>query len=446
MSIDVMNQRVQRVLKLRWLIWGVLGIAYIIVYFHRVAPAVVSDQLMGGFGVTAIALGNLGAIYFYVYMIMQIPAGILADTMGARKTVTIGTLVAGTGSILFGFAPSIGFAYLGRFLVGLGVSVIFIAILKIQSEWFRTKEFGTLSGLTMFVGNIGAVLGATPLAMLVGWIGWRNAFEAIGVVTLIIALIGWIVIRNSPTELGLPSLKQIEEMEGSNTQKVVSEPKSSVWESIKLIFRNKYTWPPFLIFMGIYGTLMAYSGMWGIPYLMQVYGLDRNSASTYLMAIAIGIMVGSPIVGFFSDKVTRRKMPFVTFSLAYIIMWLLLTLWNGGKPPLILLYPIHFLIGFFGSTFILTWACAKEVNPQEMAGIATGTANLGGFLGAAVMQTLFGLTLDLKWQGQSLNGVRVYPTEAYQLAFYVCLIALAITVIGLMLLKETKCRNIYGNI
>ncbi|HOO13055.1 MAG TPA: MFS transporter, partial [Bacillota bacterium] len=106
----------------RWLVWGTMCLAYVIVFFHRIATGVVADNLMSEFGVTGTALGSLGAVYFYVYTFMQIPSGVLADTLGARKTVSAGALVAGIGSIIFGRAAGIEMGYVGRFLVGLGVS------------------------------------------------------------------------------------------------------------------------------------------------------------------------------------------------------------------------------------------------------------------------------------------------------------------------------------
>ena len=439
----------RRVFKLRWLIWGVLALAYIVVYFHRVAPAVVTDSLMDEFGATASTLGKLGSVYFYVYMAMQIPAGALADTLGARKTVTAGCLLAAVGSFLFGYASVFGLAYFGRFLVGLGVSVIFVSILKIQSEWFLSREFGTLSGLTMFVGNMGAVLGATPLALMVAWIGWRYSFEVIGFVTLIVALACWLIVKNSPVDLSLPSIKEIESYQDrieTPTAETTSADKISLWESLKVVFLNKYTWPPFLVFFGVYGTLMAYSGMWGIPYLTQVYGLDNNTASTYLTTLAFGIMIGSALIGFISDKLKKRKLPFIVFVMAYIAIWVIMTFWSAGEIPSYWLYLLNFLMGFFGSAFVLTWACAKEVNPDSIAGMATGTANVGGFLGAAIMQTLFGYALDSRWQDQVINGVRVYPLEGYHFAFVICLLVLLVSVLGLLLLKETSCQNIHNQL
>lgn len=126
-------QRAQRLLRRRWLVWGVLAFSFSIVFFHRVSLAVVADQLMAEFNLGASALGNLGAVYFYIYTVMQIPSGILADTIGPRLTVTVGTLLAAAGAALFALASGLPAAFAGRFLTGLGVSVVFVAVQKSQT-------------------------------------------------------------------------------------------------------------------------------------------------------------------------------------------------------------------------------------------------------------------------------------------------------------------------
>jgi len=159
-------QQTERLLRRRWLVWAVLAFCFAIVFFHRVSLAVVSDQLMAEFNLGAAALGNLGAVYFYVYTAMQIPSGILADTTGPRLTVTAGMLLAAMGAAVFALAQSLAVATAGRFLTGLGVSVVFVSVQKAQTYWFRPREFATITGLTSTVGNTGAILAATPLACL----------------------------------------------------------------------------------------------------------------------------------------------------------------------------------------------------------------------------------------------------------------------------------------
>jgi sugar phosphate permease len=182
----------------RWLVWGIMSVAYIVVFFHRMAIGIVKEDLIHAFGISATTFANLGAIYFYAYMIMQIPTGILADTLGVRKTVTYGTLLAGIGSIIFGLAPEIRLAFLGRLLVGLGVSVIFICILKFLSQWFQTKEFATMTGLTSFMGNLGGIMAQTPLALMVAAFTWRKIFFSIGLITIIVAILCYLILRDQP--------------------------------------------------------------------------------------------------------------------------------------------------------------------------------------------------------------------------------------------------------
>ena len=140
-----------------WMLAVVAG-AYVLSFFHRFAPAGIAQDLAVSFQTTAASLGVLAATYFYVYTVMQVPTGILVDTLGPRRILLLGAIVACAGSILFGLAPSMQVALVGRTLVGLGVSVTFIAMLKIIAVWFDEKHFATLTSMQMPVSNLGSVL------------------------------------------------------------------------------------------------------------------------------------------------------------------------------------------------------------------------------------------------------------------------------------------------
>ncbi|MEN9849630.1 MAG: hypothetical protein RL368_2370, partial [Pseudomonadota bacterium] len=116
--------------RTRWTIYGVLILAYMLVFFQRIAPAVVSGELMQAFNTTGAALGSLVAMYYYIYTAMQLPAGVLADTLGTRASVTVGNLIGGIGSIIFGLASDFEIAAVGRLMVGFGVSVVFVGLMK----------------------------------------------------------------------------------------------------------------------------------------------------------------------------------------------------------------------------------------------------------------------------------------------------------------------------
>jgi sugar phosphate permease len=436
-----MHSALDETRKKRWLIFASLMSVFAIGYFHRVAPAVTAGDIMRTFQTTGAALAALSSAYFYIYAFMQIPSGILSDTMGPRLTVALGAAVMGAGAILFGIAPNLFFCYAGRFLIGFGVSVFMVNTMRICVEWFRPDELGRMNGLTTAVGGVGALLAATPLALLSGLLGWRLSFVGIGVVSLLLAWCCWRVIRNRPADCGLPSPWP----SGSRARQVGHGSPSlgpAIWQGLKRLVRNPYTWPPFFGFFALYSTLMAFSGLWGIPFFTQVYGISTLQAADYVMTVSLGVVVGCPIVGFVSDRaLARRKLPYVTCACAYALIWAILCFSNGGKPPLHYLYPLCFAMGFFCSAFILSIVTTKEVNDIRLAGIAMGTCNTGGFIGAALMQIVLGKTLDLGWDGALLNGVRIYPQSAYRTAFIICFFVTLIGLAAAFLLKETHCRD-----
>ena len=222
-----------------WSIYAILVVSYILVFFHRIAPAVVSADLMRAFGTTGAALGSLAAVYYYIYTAMQIPAGVLADTLGARISVTLGNVVSGIGSILFGMAATLWEASVGRALVGLGVSVVFVGLMKSNTLWFRDRDYGFISGLTLLLGNVGAIMAAGPLAGVLTIWSWRAVFVAFGVMALILAVLSWLGVRNTPEEAGFPSIR---EMEGQTRH---AGREQHWWHDLLGVLTTRRAWPGF---------------------------------------------------------------------------------------------------------------------------------------------------------------------------------------------------------
>ena len=172
----------------RWLALGVVALAYVLSFFQRFAPAGIAQDLAASFQTSAASLGVLAATYFYVYTVMQVPTGMLADTLGPRRILMLGGVIGGAGSVLFGMAPTLDIALAGRTLIGLGVSVTFIAMLKLIAVWFEENRFATLVGVCMLIGNLGSVLAGAPLSSLAQATGWRGVFIGVGVVSLVLAV------------------------------------------------------------------------------------------------------------------------------------------------------------------------------------------------------------------------------------------------------------------
>ncbi len=420
----------RRLQRLRWTAFAVVAAAYVLSFFHRFAPAAIAGDLQQAFHINATALGSLAGTYFYVYTLMQIPTGVLADTLGPRRIVAAGGVVAGIGALLFGMAESFALASAGRLLVGLGVSVTFIALLKLNAAWFSEGRFGTLSGLTILLGNLGALLAASPLAWVLGYVSWRGVFQAVGLASLLLAGLTWWLVRDNPTQMGLPSLR---EMEG----KAAHPPHDGHWyDGLLRVAGNLATWPGFFVNLGIAGSLFAFAGLWAVPFLTQGHGWDRALATAHTSLLLAAFALGAFFIGTLSDRLGRRKPVILLTGALYLACWLPLALgwhlatgWSHG---------LFICMGLGASGFTLTWACAKEVNLHIQSGMATSLVNTGAFLGAAVLQPLVGWAIDHAGNGTAMAPMA--PLARYQAGIWVLLGFAAIGWLASFGLRETYCR------
>ncbi len=427
----MINREVKRVLSYRWVIFGVMAVAYVFVYFHRLCPAVVADAIQNEFHASAGLLGVLASAYFYPYALMQLPAGLLSDSWGPRKTVTVFLMIAAVGGILFGFASSMWVAVGARVMVGIGISMVFIPTMKLVSQWFRVGEFSLMTAILNVMGGIGALTAATPLALVSGTFGWRGAFEIIGAGTLIVGILVWILVRNRPADMGLPSLAEIDR-KGRGT--VPTPQQIPLWEGARRVVTEFHFWPIAIWFFFTCGVFFSFSGLWAGPYLMHVYGMTRAEAGNILNMTAVGMIIGSPLLSFVSDKIFHsRKIVLILVTLVLTCVVLLLYFFPSGlsRP---MLYAVFFLVAVSSSSIVvIAFTTTKELFPVEIAGTSVGTVNLFPFLGGAVMQIMLGKVLDT-W-GQNESGM--YPLEAYSTLLLVLLAAAVIALACTFLMKET---------
>jgi len=438
-----LRQEIRRLERRRWIVWTPLALAFLTVYFHRVAPGVVTDQLMRDFGITLAArMGALSSIYFFTYALVQVPAGILADSRGPRRTVAFALAMSACGALFFGLSGGMTGLYAGRFLSSLGSGLIFVSIVKIHAEWFREREFGTMSGLIVLMGSLGAILGATPLAFIVENLGWRAAFFLISGYTLFIGAICWFLMRDRPADTGLPPMAEVESFEG-RPPRAPRRNDAGAAAGMAGILGNRFTWAPFYTSVAIYGVYMTFVGIWGIPFFTQVFGMTRIGAANCMMAATLGNMAGAPVIGYLSDRTGRRRSPYIWIVLLFLAAWGGLILSVGASPvpgwvPCFLCFALG--LGVSGNS--LTIACVKEVNDPRFTGIAAGIANSGSFVGPALLQPAFGWMLDRRWEGAMEHGVKLYSGGAYRAALWLCFFVVLSGAVSTFLIRETNCRNI----
>ena len=391
------KSKVKKVLSYRWAVFGILAFAYFFVYFHRVSSAVVSTDLQITFGVsTAASLGLLSSVYFYAYTVMQLPSGLLTDSWGPRRTVSIFTLIAAAGAILTGIASSFEQVIAGRLLIGAGVAMVYIPTMKILANWYRKNEFASLSGILLAVGNIGALSAAGPLALMSEALGWQQVFLILGVISLALAVAAFAITRDRPSDLNLPSIQEIEAMEFGEP---VSEAR--VMEKIPMVQALKMTfgagmkfWPLAVWFFFMYGSIMVYQGLWAGPFYHDILGWDKATYGLVLTFIGIGMILGCPTAGYISDKILKsRKKVLIIGTVLYTITWAAIWITAGQITVTEAYMVINFVFGFFGGFFVVSFAQIKELFPMAIVGTSTAALNIFPFAGGAILQQLSGLML-----------------------------------------------------
>ncbi|MEJ2025360.1 MAG: MFS transporter, partial [Deltaproteobacteria bacterium] len=272
----------------RYVICLLLFLCYVLVFFHRLCPAVIALDIQASFGIGGTLLGFFSSAYFYSYAAMQLPTGLMADFWGPRKTVASFLILAGIGSIMMGLAPNLPLAMAGRILVGIGVSTVFVCNFKILSEWFSARKFVIMGALFMAMGGVGAAISGAPLAWMSNLMGWRMTLVLVGIVTLLLAVLAAIFVRNRPSEMGLPPVGK---------EQVGNRETRGLMQGLSLVVLSPRFWPIALWAFCVVGLSFAVGGLWGGPYLMRVYGMSKSAAGEVLSTFALALIAGSPLLG-----------------------------------------------------------------------------------------------------------------------------------------------------
>lgn len=411
-------------MSLRWPVFGLAAAAFWLSFFHRVAPAAIAVELQEAFGIGGAMLGTLAATYFVIYTVMQVPTGVLNDTVGPRRVLAAGCLVAGVGSLLFGAAETVAAAVIGRTLAGLGVSVAFVSMLKLSADWFHERRFATMTGIGAMFGMTGALAAATPLAWVSTFISWRIVFALVGIASLLLAVAIWLVVRDRPEGMAAAASRRRAGHDGPH------------WRvGLMRVLGNRATWPCFWFGFGMSGSYMTFVGLWGVPYLVHGYGLSVVEATLHTSLMLVCLAVSQGAIGALSDRIGRRRPLILASALTYLACWIS---WLSGVAAVPgASYAISIVMGLSVCGMTLTWACAKESNSPDYSGIAISVVNTSGFLAVALLQPLVGWLLDRAAAGAPHTGAHYVPGIALLTAFA------GIALAGALFIRETHCRNIW---
>jgi predicted MFS family arabinose efflux permease len=370
----------------------VLALAYVLSQFFRTAIGVVAPEIARDLGLDPARLGILSSAWFWAFAAAQIPVGVALDRWGPRRTVSRVFALAGLGCAAFALAPGLGTAILGQVLLGIGCAPVFMGTLVVLARFFAPERFALLTAFMLAIGSGGTLIGTTPLALLAEAVGWRGAFLGMaGLVLILAALAGWLV-RDHP--------------KGAAPRHVHESP-IAVWRGVLGVIGNRALWPIVPMSFTGYAVLVTLRGLWAGPYLADQFGLAPVARGNALLMMSVGMILGTLAYGALERRLDRRREPVLLGTLGAVLVLAVLALLppRSAAPAAALLA----LFGFLGTTYALLMAQGRRFMEEREIGRGLTFLNGACMAGAATIQAMSGLVLEL---------ARTYGTAAaYRLLF-----------------------------
>lgn len=396
---------------------------YLFEFVLQTSPAVMTNDLMRTFGLSALGVSTLAAFFFYGYAPMQLPGGLLYDRFGPRRMITIAAAICTLGTFLFAHSNSYAVAAIGRLFMGIGGAFSFVGVLLVASRWFPAKYFALIAGLLQLLGATAAVVGQVPLAAVVAHMGWRETLSLVFWVGVVIVILIPLIVRDYPKGAEIPEKQKLGKGELHNLKTIFRNPQTTM-----IALYSFFAWMPITVF----------AALWGIDFISEKYGLSTTQAAEWMAMVWLGVAIGSPFFGWWSEKLGLRRIPlYVSGSMGVIasitIIYFHLPIW--------LALVTLFLFGVGTSGQALSFAVVRDNNSSETVGTAMGFNNFAVVVGGAICQPFVGFLLTLGWHGEIRNGVHFYDVLDFQHAFIILPISFVLCAIfGRFFVKETWCK------
>ncbi|MBA2653405.1 MAG: MFS transporter [Tatlockia sp.] len=416
-----------------WSICGLGALYYSYEYFLRISPSVMEYSLRDHFNLSATGFGLLSAFYYYAYVPLQIPVGVLLDRYGPRLLITIACLICVIGTFIFASTQTFWIAAAGRFLVGFGSAFAFVGVLKLATIWLPEDKLAMVSGLAAALGTVGAMIGDNLLGSMVLSLGWRATVNLTAFFGIGLSIVLWFGIRDK---------KSHQRRSGT----IANFKKSMI--DLGLIVRNKQVWINGMFGCLVYLPTTVFAELWGIPYLKHAHGLSQHAADFSNSLLFLGFTIGAPLMGFISDKMKRRKPPMLFGATgAAIIMTTILYLPGLTETHIGILM---FVLGILYSAQCIVFAVGRELSPSEAAGTAMATTNMIVMLGAMFLQPMVGKLLDMSLASRIKDvAIETLPADKlqnlyiaadYQFALSIIPLGIIVAAILTFFLKETHAN------
>jgi sugar phosphate permease len=411
-------------------VFGFAVFDYIVAVLQRSSLGVAGVAATDRFHVSAALLSSLAVIQLIVYAALQIPVGVMLDRVGSKLLLSIGAALMVLGQLTLALAPSIGVAIGGRVLLGAGDAMTFISVLRLLPNWFSGRRLPIVSQWVGTLGQLGQVLSAVPLTLLLGAASWTSTFLILSSVSGVALLGVLLFVRNgtSPVTRSVPTVSSTPASPLRHIRDALARP------GTRLGF-----WSHFVTQSS--GTVFAL--LWGFPFLSVALHYGPSNASLLLtLMVATAIVVG-PVLGLLTARFPLRRSTIVLGIVSAMgIAWAIVLAWPG-QPPVWSVVVLVVVIAIGGPGSLIGFDFARTFNPLRSLGSANGIVNVGGFLASFVMMFVIGIVLDsyARATGSSDSAGSLYSLAGFRLAFLVQYIVVGTGVVFLVIARrQTRHR------
>ncbi|MCP4177833.1 MAG: MFS transporter [bacterium] len=406
----------RNVLVFGWFMWFIGALFYALDYFQHSVPSVIIGPISKSLGLNIIHVGDVMSVYFPLYAISQLPAGYLLDKYGTKKVLSISCLIVSLGLVVTAFSTGYSSLLTGRIFIAVGSGSAFIGALKIAADWLPSRLFPLAVGMVNTIGVLGGVCSQSLFAWFLKLYKWQTSLIVIAFLGFALAAVILLFLKNR---------KQ-------NGIKSENHSNRLTWSDLKVLKTPK------LWFLSLYAGIMvgtvvnAFGELYGVIFLQYNYHVTNGQAALITSLIFIGIGCGGPVHGIIAGMLKKKKSWMIISNVATTVLFGSLVLMNT-IIHVWMLYIIYFLLGFFVSSMLLSFAMARDSVDSKMHGMAIAFVNMFIGLCGAFFQLFIGRIIVL------VNGspvtVSINP-NSFIIGFICLLIPLAVSFICLLLYRE----------
>lgn len=383
----------------RWLhILPVAFIMYTIAFIDRTNVSLALPSMSRALHMDPTQAGAAAGVFFWGYVVLQIPGGYLAQRWSAKRFVSILLVVWGLCSVGCGLVHTWRQFWVMRLLLGGAEGGVWPAVLVLLSHWFPRGERARANAYWMLCLPV-AVIVSSPLS---GWIlgrwNWRVLLIAEGALPFLWLIIWWTFIDDHPHEASW-----ISPDERSHLEATLHQESFDLDPAKPAPFLQALLTPTVLLMVGIY--LMENFGNYGyLFWLPSALGHARKMSN-----LVVGVLytfpymitaIGMVVISRHSDK-HRERRGHVAAGLVWGSTCMMSCALLTGHAPMLSFLAISLVgAGSYG-TLGPFWAIPTETLPRSVSGSAMGLinalGNLGGYFGPLAVGFVFHRTGDFRY-------------------------------------------------